>query len=72
MATDRFPGIDKLVEDTIRTTGPLTVAELVARLAERGITRGQVRNAIYRLKRAGKIGDQQNASAGSPGRYEVR
>lgn len=69
MATGRFPGIDNLVEETIRSTGALTVQELVARLADRAITKGQVRNAVYRLKIRGKIGARKDGSAD---RYETR
>jgi len=69
MATARYAGIDDLVEETIRTVGPASVQELVERLAEHGITKGQVRNAVYRLKLRGKIGSRRNGSAD---RYEAR
>lgn len=69
MATPRYHGIDQLIEETIRVSGPLSVPEVVSRLAERGITKSQVRNAVYRLKVKGAISARAN---GSSARYEAR
>jgi hypothetical protein len=69
MAIARYRGIDQLVEETIRSAGSASLPEVMERLGERGITKGQVRNAVYRLKVRGKIGVRAD---GSTSRYEGR
>jgi len=69
MATARYRGIDQLVEETIRSAGSASLPEVIERLGERGITKGQVRNAVYRLKVRGKI---RARADGSSSRYEGR
>jgi len=56
METERFRGIDQLVEQTLRDSGPLPLAGVVDKLSQRGINKGQVRNALWRLKSRGRIG----------------
>jgi len=56
MTAQRYPGIDKLVAGTIESIGvPASTEAVVQALASRGISHGQVRNALWRLKKSGQI-----------------
>ncbi|MDQ6883738.1 MAG: hypothetical protein M3077_05800 [Candidatus Dormibacteraeota bacterium] len=62
-------GTDQTVEEAIRLFNrPVRFREIAAALAENGVTKSQVHNAVYRL---GKKGRLQATGAGSATSYSV-
>jgi len=55
MATIRVRGIDNLVEDVLRQSGPMTSNRLSEALSSRGVDLSRVRNALWRLRRSGRV-----------------